>query len=472
MLALRQPKRESTESSDPSLPFGYAFNESQEAVPNPPPSPPPGDPILSAEDSISLQHFLENLSSDHFIAPSYGEGLNFTDTWLDLPPQLVGSTTSLGQHPVTDPAAMAGGFYMRDENNVSDETSQHASTGSMAPPPLPHGGSHPLQASLAHHASPDVLAGAALLPRNGLLNPNGFHSAPLVPQTQFSSLRDLGPGYRHEPGAALGNALLRNGFPGVNNGEAQFPSLPYGGQQQQQHQHQQQQQPQQERQQLASQLMRASEIQWGTDDSFNHGQGYVPQSHNDTHESLSQRQLQMMQCLQVAPSAATTRPSSPVADQASPAAAGMDAPMVAAEPTSQEPPRKRPKGTSSGPSSADGGDETSPPATTPKSARRGKGSSTGAAAKKRRRSGNGTKAPRENLTDEQRRANHIRSEQKRRNIIKNGFDDLCKIVPALRDNRASKKIALSVAADWLDSLLCFNSELTDILTRVKGEATG
>ena len=38
---------------------------------------------------------------------------------------------------------------------------------------------------------------------------------------------------------------------------------------------------------------------------------------------------------------------------------------------------------------------------------------------------------RENLTEEQKRANHIQSEQKRRNLIRTGFDELCSLVPSL-----------------------------------------
>ncbi|KAF1826257.1 uncharacterized protein K489DRAFT_303288, partial [Dissoconium aciculare CBS 342.82] len=41
------------------------------------------------------------------------------------------------------------------------------------------------------------------------------------------------------------------------------------------------------------------------------------------------------------------------------------------------------------------------------------------------------KQPRQNLSDKQKRENHIMSEKKRRQLIKTGYADLNKLVPAL-----------------------------------------
>ncbi|KAF2723974.1 hypothetical protein K431DRAFT_194513, partial [Polychaeton citri CBS 116435] len=43
---------------------------------------------------------------------------------------------------------------------------------------------------------------------------------------------------------------------------------------------------------------------------------------------------------------------------------------------------------------------------------------------------------RQNLTEDQKRANHIQSEQKRRNIIKQGYDDLNGLVPSLAGGKS------------------------------------
>ncbi|KAF3933305.1 hypothetical protein ABW19_dt0200650 [Dactylella cylindrospora] len=59
---------------------------------------------------------------------------------------------------------------------------------------------------------------------------------------------------------------------------------------------------------------------------------------------------------------------------------------------------------------------------------------------------------RENLTEAQKRENHIQSEQKRRNLIREGFDDICTLVPELRGGGYSKSAILIHAANFLEQL--------------------
>lgn len=89
---------------------------------------------------------------------------------------------------------------------------------------------------------------------------------------------------------------------------------------------------------------------------------------------------------------------------------------------------------------------------------------------KRRKSGaaSSAKVPRENLTEEQKRENHIKSEQKRRTLIKEGFDDLCDLVPGLRGGGFSKSTMLSMAAESLDELLKGNEQLIERLAEIQG----
>lgn len=70
-----------------------------------------------------------------------------------------------------------------------------------------------------------------------------------------------------------------------------------------------------------------------------------------------------------------------------------------------------------------------------------------------------TKPARENLTEEQKRENHIRSEQKRRTLIREGFEDLNNLVPGLRGGGFSKSAVLIMSADWLEGLLRGNEVL-------------
>jgi hypothetical protein len=70
-----------------------------------------------------------------------------------------------------------------------------------------------------------------------------------------------------------------------------------------------------------------------------------------------------------------------------------------------------------------------------------------------------TKPVRENLTEDQKRENHIKSEQKRRTLIKEGFDDLNELVPDLKGGGHSKSAVLVMAADWLEDLIEGNKVL-------------
>ncbi|EON68015.1 hypothetical protein W97_07162 [Coniosporium apollinis CBS 100218] len=74
-----------------------------------------------------------------------------------------------------------------------------------------------------------------------------------------------------------------------------------------------------------------------------------------------------------------------------------------------------------------------------------------------------SKPARENLTEEQKRQNHILSEQKRRNLIRKGFEKLNELVPELRENCPSKSQVLDLTAGFLDRLIQGNGELRGVL---------
>lgn len=99
-----------------------------------------------------------------------------------------------------------------------------------------------------------------------------------------------------------------------------------------------------------------------------------------------------------------------------------------------------------------------------RSGRNGKGSAAEESAKKKRASA-AQKLQRENLTDAQKRSNHILSEQKRRNLIKRGFEDLHDIVPEIRTGGLSKSSVLMEAANFLEKLIQDN----DLFTQRSGD---
>lgn len=79
--------------------------------------------------------------------------------------------------------------------------------------------------------------------------------------------------------------------------------------------------------------------------------------------------------------------------------------------------------------------------------------------KRRRSSATPAKPPRENLSEEQKRNNHIMSEQKRRDLIKRGFEELHYLVPELRSGGLSKSSVLMEAGSFLERLVEVNGEL-------------
>ncbi len=83
----------------------------------------------------------------------------------------------------------------------------------------------------------------------------------------------------------------------------------------------------------------------------------------------------------------------------------------------------------------------------------------------RSRSGD-RKSPRQNLSEEQKKLNHINSEQRRRDAIRDAFDNLLIIVPSLRSESASRAIRVDHAIRWLEELLEGNQELKRRLSAV------
>ena len=90
---------------------------------------------------------------------------------------------------------------------------------------------------------------------------------------------------------------------------------------------------------------------------------------------------------------------------------------------------------------------------------------------KRGRGGDASKGPsvkRETLTEDQKRQNHILSEQRRRDAIRNGFNDLCSSVPSLSGQTSgasgvgsSKSVILFKAVEYLQRLQAKVQKLRD-----------
>jgi hypothetical protein len=400
------------------------------------------------------------MTSDNYNTASYGEGLNFSDDWLNLPPQFMGTATSFGQQPT---AALGSPVHGIPGNNYHDLLPSSSTMMPPPPPPLPQS----VQTSLDQPTSADVLAAATLLQNGSLSRPSSStHTAMFAARDMGSSIPPPLGHLRHQSMADFRQGDRRMSQPHaaseLDNTFAEMMFGPTG-------------------RQIAPRTNPPVEVvHWGSDANFAN-RHFVPSSEKDTREALEKEALGYMDCLQVNTSAATTRPSSPSPHhngELSPSA--IKARNAAHEDDREAPPRKRRKSKVN-----DDMDELEDDMALSKAAtaRKRKSKSEGlvmatsppagvdGSGKRRKSSANGSsKQPRENLSEEQKRENHIRSEQKRRTVIKEGFDDLCELVPGLKSGGFSKSTMLAMSAEWLDELLKGNEILKAQLAGLRGRA--
>jgi hypothetical protein len=435
-----------------------------------------------------LSSFFEDITADQYNMPSFGEGLNFSNAWLDLPPQFMGTATSFGQHPPSlDSASPSGPSGQHMSGHSPEYLRSHAMSHMMPPPPPPqhpspsrqhhyqpqyhhqqHQGQHHLSQQTSHH-SDDVLNAAATLLQNG----QGAHHISQQAGDFGSSRRPMGPpvGHlRHQPLEDFQEdgrkSLLKSQTPEAIGADWMHPGPG-------------------RRQTGRSEV--PTGFQFGSDSNFSSATAYTPDANRETVESMHREQLKLLEGLEVSKSAANTRPSSPSNAHRGHATDGRHQPAQptppAAPPIKEEdpeaPPRKRRKSKNARENPPSDEDDDRPqPKDKGKRKPKTDGQSTdadlsaesaigGAAGKKRKPGANGVKAPRENLSEEQKRENHIKSEQKRRTLIKEGFDDLCELIPGLRSGGFSKSAMLSIAGDWLEELLDGNEALAKQLAEVK-----
>ncbi|KAJ5666703.1 hypothetical protein N7462_011112 [Penicillium macrosclerotiorum] len=405
-------------SPPPSGPFGYNFLAPMDTPFEQAPALPPGPSLLDDNESNMLDNFFttmnaNNLTNDFWLRgpPTKAPGLNF-DWSEELPPTFEGSTTSLSQ-----PSFQA----------------QNLKSGLMA----------------GNNTGPDIYAAASMLYHQVGINPSDIGTALAQHAFAAPSLSMNGVHARHSsqhlsPPHASASSPSRARIPtGFHTTEMLFDvrdPIPED--------------------QHPSRKVRG--LHWGSDNSFM-DQGYVAPPDQPDMETRTRELLDHLDCFEPQNSAVNTRAPSPDRMAAS------QAQHTAFRPPDMDDglqPRKRQRTNKDGELASD--DEESPmlsrKSRTPTNA---KVRRTSTDLSRKGRVTPSSKAPRENLSEEQKRTNHILSEQKRRNLIRQGFDDLCSLVPGLRGGGFSKSAMLTQAADWLEDLLHGNDFLQSQLADMK-----
>lgn len=386
-----------------------------------------------------LDNFFTTMNSNHFSNDFWQQGQqnkshdSFNFDWSnELPPTFEGSTTSLSQPPYSHqpPGKPNGGMGRNDEG-----------------------------------ASSDILAAASMLFQNGTNGPH-FNNSVLGHQSlhpdAFSVLNGNTSAMNvHDKDLHTGNRAA-----GKEPEIGSSPRVPAGYHTSEMLFDIREPVP------VDQQPSKARTLHWGSDVSFM-DQGYmVPPDQPDV-EQRTKELLNNLECLEPQSSAANTRPPSPerIPDNApwqGPQANGVRSAYTDYVDDGSQP-KKRPRTLIK----QEDDDETSDAYSSQPRARRPKGSSFSKARRasddtsRKSRLQQNMKATRENLTEEQKRTNHILSEQKRRNLIRQGFDEMCSLVPGLRGGGFSKSAMLTQAADWLEDIMRGNEVLKAQLSELK-----
>ncbi|KAL1966108.1 hypothetical protein VTN77DRAFT_4856 [Rasamsonia byssochlamydoides] len=423
-------------SSPQAGPFGYSF-----FPPDTPydagPAPPPGPALLDDSESTMLDNFFTTLNSSHLDTSDAWFGGQTQDKgafgleWPDeLPPIFEGSTTSLSQ-PSFLPYSTSKRESDLMDNGMSTSSDILAAASMLYQNGIHTSGSGPTS---THH----LFSNHALSGTNGAFSSaSGF-----VKQERSDDHRaaeDSSP-------RSSRKRLLQGQHTEVFNVQEPVPLDPHTS-------------------------AKVRTLRWGSDASFV-DQGYMAPPDVPNEEERTKDLLHKLECLEPQTSTTNTRAPTPVRmfesvqrDWASLNGAHMPHVLQNGDRDNHDnsmPPKKRPKTKTK---EEEDFDENG----THSRSKRPKSSS---GSKARRASSENSsrkpsKPPRENLTEEQKRTNHILSEQKRRNLIKQGFDELCSLVPELRGGGFSKSAMLVHAAEWLEDILRGNELLKSQLAELK-----
>jgi hypothetical protein len=419
---------------------------------DPAPAPPPGPALLDDTESSMLEQFFTTWDSNPFETREFFNGVEkvpgpFAFDLDELPPTFEGSTTSFGRSSQLPFPTTKGGFNFLGNNGL-DPTSDLLAAASMS--------------MLGQHGTSTNSFSTNLSPH--ILSNHSINSSPSSLSNNTRHLRHSDAGLHHHEARTMTNQHIHPAYPtemffapssSATNFSVDSPPRV---------------------------------LRWGSDTGFAQ-QGYQRPAHQSSAENITKELLDNLKCFEPRTSATTTRAPTPVRTlediSSNSNYSGPNETTVtqntqdsgARDGDRPEPRRKKLKISMKKEEDSDGIDEEENPRPVSKSkkpktsgdggSRRGRLLSSDRASSSRKAKSQPAKLARENLSEEQKRTNHILSEQRRRNLIKQGFDDMCSIVPELRGGGFSKSAILLQAADWLDDMIHGNEILSKQLAELK-----
>ena len=362
--------------------------------------------------------------------------------WQDLPPAFMGTTSSFGPQPSNPTNDISSLSFSGMNLQMGPTTDRHAPS-----------------------ASADVLAAASLL-QNGPSRPHNSIDNPLFAAQDLSLSLAPHPNHQTHLSASYDQPRSRP-LPARQEphfGDTYYAELMFGPAAGDGRPH-------------PKGPPKDADIHWGSDVAFGSGQGFIAPPGQVSVEAIEQKLISIVEAVEAKGSnASSTCPNSPVLVRHMESSRRNGENSLGGQSHVEEDeesrPRKRRKS-----KMKEEDDEEDEEGIAAKASRKRKPKSIGRPSitqspppSKRRKSGaTAAKPPRENLTEDQKRENHIKSEQKRRTLIKEGFDDLNELVPDLRGGGHSKSVVLVMAADWLEDLIEGNKVLRARLQELEGE---
>jgi hypothetical protein len=416
-----------------------------------PTAPASGPSLLDDSESKYLESFFEGVSSDHFNYDFFTnppDGSDLALGWDELPPTFMGTTSSFGQQP------QIGSHLLGDMN--FNEMGPHINGASAVPSSAPAG----ILAAAPH------LPNGSNGPSQGIANGTYYHGAdmsirPTNGQAGPQSMSQyVSPRTNHAVQGKSGSRddISRAPF---------YTDMVFGGRSEES-----------TRRRQVSLAHVKDDVCWGSDSNFGSSQAFIPPAYE--RKQVAALELAHITAVEEAfletkkgGSPEDSQSSSPVHSHANIGQQRTKSISQGNDEGQDSRPIKRRKsnfqdedGDDDSPISAKQGNRKQKPLK-----KEGSLSPSSKSNQKRRKSATAataaTKTARENLTEEQKRENHIKSEQKRRTLIREGFEDLNQLVPGLRGGGFSKSAVLIMSADWLESLLQGNEVLRQRLATMQ-----